>query len=100
MKRARKDAKARERKLNARLVRRMMRGYRWMNKFTAQEERAWAARMTPQEARAVFIELCQAGEHANARAHGNWEAVERFRIAETIRARKPFVQIARRMKRR
>ena len=97
-KETRNDTKGRERKLNAQLVRRMMRGYRWMNKFTAQEERAWAARMTPREARRLFLELDTLWEQSNARAGGNWQAVERLRIKEKIETQRRFVLLARRIK--
>jgi hypothetical protein len=48
----------------------------------------------------MFIELCQVWERDGARARGNLKTVERLRIAETIRAQRPFAQIARRMEKR
>ncbi|MBM3129042.1 MAG: hypothetical protein FJ009_10535 [Chloroflexi bacterium] len=89
-----------EEKLNKRLLRQMLRGYRMMNKITATEERAWAARLTPKAARAVFEDLYRTWERMGARAGGDWEALERRRIAETIQAQRPFVRLARRMRRR
>ncbi|MBI5304233.1 MAG: hypothetical protein HY868_19025 [Chloroflexi bacterium] len=87
-------------KLNKRIVRQIVRGYKSVNRFTAVEERAWVSQLTEKEARAMFIELCKAWEHGGARAGGNLKAIERLRIAETIRAQRPFAQIVRRMKKR
>ncbi|CAG0943774.1 hypothetical protein ANRL1_01468 [Anaerolineae bacterium] len=89
-----------DKKLNKRVVRQMVRGFKTVNRFTDAEERATAARLTPKQARAMFIELCQAWERGGARAGGDMKAVERLRIAETVRAQRPFAEIARRMKRR
>jgi len=82
------------------LVRQTLRGYGRVNRFTDAEERALATRLTPEAARARFIELCQAWEQGGARAGGDLKAVEHLRIAETVRAQRPFVEIVRRMRRR
>ena len=87
------------RKLNKRLVRQTLRGYARADKFTLSEELAWAAQLTREQARMLFIELCQVWEHGGERAGGNRQAIERLRIAETIRSQRPFAEIARRMQR-
>lgn len=87
-------------KLNKRLVRQTLRGYKAMNKYTQTEERVWATQLTSQQARALFIELCQAWEQSGARTGGDWEAIERLNTARTIQAQQPFVKLAQRMARR
>ncbi len=87
-----------EKKLTKGLMRRKMRGYRWMNKFTAQEERARASQLTPRQARQLFIELNTLWEKSNARAGGDWKAVERLRIKETLETQRRFSSLARRIK--
>ncbi len=84
-------------KLNKRVVRQMLRGYQAVNQFTDAEERALAIRLTPSQARARFIELCQVWEQDGARMQ-HVQVAERLRIAETIRAQRPWARIARKMK--
>jgi hypothetical protein len=92
--------KKKKSKLNKRIVRQTLRGYRAVNEFTASEERTWTRRLSSDQARAMFIELCQVWERDGARARGNLKTVERLRIAETIRAQRPFTQIVQRMRAR
>lgn len=87
-----------ERKLNARLVRQMLRGYRRMNEFTQAEERTWAARLTEKESRKIFEELYSVWEKMGACAGGNWQAVERLRLAESLKTQRLFAQAARRLR--
>jgi hypothetical protein len=101
-KRARNIAKGTQKgtkeKLNARLVRQWLRGQKAMNKITQAEERVWAARLTPRQARQLFHELNSLWEKSGSRADGNWEAVERLRFKETLRTQRRFVLLARRIK--
>ncbi|MBI4786450.1 MAG: hypothetical protein HY782_05320 [Chloroflexi bacterium] len=86
-------------KRNKRIVRQMLRGYARVNEFTQAEEREWAARLTPEEARRIFVELCQVWERSGAKAGGNWQAVDRLRIKELVEAQRPFAHVARRVRR-
>jgi len=77
-------------------VQQMIRGYRRANKVTREEERAWAARLTQNRARQIFIELCQVWEHTRApRKH----ALEQLEIARVRREQQPWVRLAQRMRR-
>ena len=55
--RTRKDAK-KAKKVNKRLVQQTLRGYGRVNRFTDVEERALAARLTPEAARARGSSSC------------------------------------------
>ena len=96
-KRTRKNAE-KQKESNRQLMRRTLRGYKRTNQFTQAEERAWAAQLTPEEARQIFVELCQVWERGGAKAGGNWQAVDRLRIKELLKAQRPFAHLARRMR--
>lgn len=81
-------------------MRKTLRGYRRLNKLTAEEERAWAARLTPKESRQIFIELQEVWEKTRAQSDEDWQVIDRMRIDELIQAQRPWVKLAKRMSKR
>ncbi len=82
---------------NRESVRRWLHGYKLANKVAAREERELAVGMTPQQARKLFYELNLLWERSNARAGGDWQALDQIRIKEKIRERYPFVLLGQRI---
>ncbi len=71
-----------------------------MNEITAAEEREWAKRLTAQEAWRTFEKLYLTWKQTGSRAGGDWEALDRLRMAELIQTQKIFVRLAQAGKRR
>jgi hypothetical protein len=86
--------------VNKRLLKQTLRGYAEMNKVTQAEEWAWAARLTSKESREIFEDLYLFWEKTGARAGGDWEALDRLKMAEMMQIQRRFVRLARRMRRR
>lgn len=100
MKRQLASANTEKKKLNKRLMRQTLRGYRLMNQITTAEEYEWARRLTAQEAWRTFEKLYLTWKQTGARAGGDWEAVDRMKIAELIQTQKTFVRLAKAGKQR
>jgi hypothetical protein len=87
------------RKLSRTPMRRWLRGQRVMNRFTEAERRAWLKAITVEQAREVFDELNQLGDSWKEHG-GDLVALEQRRIESKIEARRLFLRIERKQKRR
>ena len=82
-------------KKRAALVRQTLRGYAHASVVTERERMERLARMTQEEARAIYDDLCQSWESGGQ--GGDLERLERWRIETLVAVRDAMARVSRRL---
>ena len=72
----------------------MLRAYGRAAPVLEAERLRWLARLTPQEARAIYESLYEAWEHGGRRGGGDWATLDRWRLETKLAAREAFARLA------
>ena len=67
-----------------------LQGYALANEFLKAERRRELARMTPEESRAIFDQLCEIWERSGSKAGGHLDALDDLRLASLLAQRRAF----------
>ena len=72
----------------------MIRAYGRAAPVLEAERLQWLARLTPQEARAIYESLYEVWERGGRRAGGNWRTLDRWRLETKLAVREAFARLA------
>jgi hypothetical protein len=67
-----------------------LRGYALANEFLEAERRENLARMTPEESRAIFDQLCEIWDQSGSKAGGDLGALDELHLESHLRQRRAF----------
>ncbi|HWQ70135.1 MAG TPA: hypothetical protein VN494_09335 [Patescibacteria group bacterium] len=72
----------------------MIRAYGRAAPVLEAERLRWLARLTPQEARAIYESLYETWERGGLRAGGDWITLDRWRLETKLAVRQTFALLA------
>lgn len=67
-----------------------LQGYALANEFIDAERRDRLARMTPEESRAIFDQLCEIWDRTGSQAGGHLDALDELRLRSLLAQRHAF----------
>jgi len=67
-----------------------LRGYALANEFHQAERMVDLARMTPEESRAIFDQLCEIWDRTGSKAGGHLDALDELRVQSLVAQRRAF----------
>jgi hypothetical protein len=70
-------------------------GYAEADRWIQAERREWLRRLKPEEAWAIFDALYRFWEQTGCRSGGDWDALERRRLRDTLALRQTLDRLAR-----